>query len=318
LEPRAPLALSPSLFCAPADPSSTSPSLCARPSAAAITPAVPSSVPRRRWSSAAPFAPVSSAPTSATRDAPQFPLPLPISLCPRSPAVLRAAAEVRHRRPGPPSRHRRRRGVPGARLEVRNLSRPLQTRVLPSAMFNSSPELFYAAAKPLRREPPPSGVPAPTQPPPDDSPCPPQPSWPLRSPQRPAECPCPSSPASPPPRGRAPPPQLAVGEAKAAHPIPAVRPRSGGPVLIRPSPILAVRRRSSGPGPLPPHPASLPLGPACQPARARAARWPRLSARPRPALPAGPACQPPRSRCPPGPACQPLRSPRARAPARRI
>jgi hypothetical protein len=124
----------------------------------------------------------------------------------------------------------------------------------------------------------PSGVPAPTQPPPGDSPCPPQPSRPLRSPQRPAERPRPSSPASPPPRGRAPPPQLAVGEAKAAHPIPAVRPRSGGPVLIRPSPILAVRRRSSGPGPLPPHPASLPLGPACQPARARAARWPRLSA----------------------------------------
>jgi hypothetical protein len=95
----------------------------------------------------------------------------------------------------------------------------------------------------------------------------------------------------------------AVGEAKAAHPIPAVRSRSGGPVLIRPSPILAVRRRSNGPGPLPPHPASLPFGP-------------RLSACPCPALPAGPACQPPRSRCPPGPACQPLRSPPARAPAR--
>jgi hypothetical protein len=135
-------------------------------------------------------------------------------------------------------------------------------------MFNSSPESFYAAAEPLRREPPPSGVPAPTQTPPEDSPCPPQPSRPLRSPQRPAERPRPSSPASPPPRGRAPPPQLVVGEAKAAHPIPAVRPRSGGPVLIRPSLILAVRQRSSGPGPLPPHPASLPLGPACQPTRA--------------------------------------------------
>jgi hypothetical protein len=67
---------------------------------------------------------VSFAPASATWDAPQFPLPLPISLCPRSPAVLRAAAEVRHRCPGPPSRHCRHRGVPGARLEVKNLSRP--------------------------------------------------------------------------------------------------------------------------------------------------------------------------------------------------
>jgi hypothetical protein len=208
-----------------------------------------------------PFALVSSAPTSATRDTPQFPLPLPISLCPRSPAVPRAAAEVHHRRPEPPSRHCRHRGVPGTRLEVKNLSRPLQTRVLPSATFDSSPELFYATAEPLRREPPPSGVPAPTQPPPGDSPCPPQPSRPLRSPQRPAERPRPSSPASPPPRGRASPPQLAVGEAKAGHPIPAVRPRSGGPVLIRSSPILAVRRRSSGPGPLPPHPASLSVGP---------------------------------------------------------
>ncbi|PWZ10020.1 hypothetical protein Zm00014a_016512, partial [Zea mays] len=84
----------------------------------------PSSFPRRRWSSAVLFATVSSAPTSATRDTLQFPLPLSISLCPRSPAALRAAAEVRHRRPGPSSRHCRHRGVPGARLEVRNLSRP--------------------------------------------------------------------------------------------------------------------------------------------------------------------------------------------------
>jgi hypothetical protein len=147
--------------------------------------------------------------------------------------------------------------------------------VLLSAALNSSPELINAAAEPLRREPPPSGAPASTQPPPGDSPCPPQPSRPLRSPQRPAERPRPSSPVSPPPRGRAPPPQLAVGEAKAGHPIPVVRPRSGGPVLIRPSPILAVRRRSSGPGPLPPHPA-------------RAARWPRLSAYPRPRCPLAP------------------------------
>jgi hypothetical protein len=260
---------------------------------------------------------VSFASTSATRDAPQFPLPLPISLCPRSPAVLRAAAEVRHRRPGPSSRHYRHRGVPGVRLEVRNLPCPLPSSLLLSAALNSSSELINAAAESLRREPPPSGAPAPTQSPPDDSPRPPQPSRPLRSPQRPAERPRPSSPASSPPRRRAPPPLLAVGKAKAGHPTPVVHPRSGGPDSISPGPILVVRRRSNGPGPLPSHPApALPAGPACQPARARAARWPRLSARPRPRCPPGPACQLAAPRCPPGPACQPLRLPRARAPAR--
>jgi hypothetical protein len=40
------------------------------------------------------IATVSFAPASATRNALQFPLPLPISLGPRSPAVLRAAATV--------------------------------------------------------------------------------------------------------------------------------------------------------------------------------------------------------------------------------
>ncbi|PWZ55723.1 hypothetical protein Zm00014a_003523, partial [Zea mays] len=99
-----------------------------------------SSYPRRRWSSAVPFAPVSSAPTSATRDAPQFHLTLPISLCPRSPAVLRAAAEVRHRRPGPPSRHCRHRGVPGARLEVRNPLPPPPNPCIAFCHVNSSPE----------------------------------------------------------------------------------------------------------------------------------------------------------------------------------
>jgi hypothetical protein len=110
----------------------------------------------------------------------------------------------------------------------------------------------------------------------------PQPSRPLRAPQRPAKRSRPSSPASSPPRGRTPPPQLAVGEAQAGHPIPTVRPRSDGPVLIRSSLILAVRQRSSGPGPLPPHPVPLPFGPrlSVRP-RARSARRPRLSARPR-------------------------------------
>ncbi|PWZ25283.1 hypothetical protein Zm00014a_018223, partial [Zea mays] len=40
------------------------------------------------------------------------------------PALTRRPPCSRHRRPGPPSRLRRRRGVPGARLEVRDLSRP--------------------------------------------------------------------------------------------------------------------------------------------------------------------------------------------------
>ena len=48
LEPRTPLALSPSLICAPADPSSTSPSLRARQSAAATNHRRPSPFPRRR------------------------------------------------------------------------------------------------------------------------------------------------------------------------------------------------------------------------------------------------------------------------------
>jgi hypothetical protein len=97
---------------------------------------------------------VSSAPTSATRDAPQFPLPLPISLCPRSPAVLRAAAEVRHRRPGPPLRHRRHQGVPGTRFEVRNLSRPSQpvfcllSRLIPRRSYPSPPPSRFAVDRP--------------------------------------------------------------------------------------------------------------------------------------------------------------------------
>ncbi|PWZ14901.1 hypothetical protein Zm00014a_036745, partial [Zea mays] len=80
---------------------------------AAINRRRPSSFLRRRWSPAVPSATVSFAPTSATRDAPQFPLSLPNFLCPRSPAVLCAVAEVRHRRLRLPPCLRRHRGVPG-------------------------------------------------------------------------------------------------------------------------------------------------------------------------------------------------------------
>jgi hypothetical protein len=86
---------------------------------------------------------------------------------------------------------------------------------------------------------------------------------------------------------------------EASRPIPAVHLRSDGSILNSSSPILAAHRRSNGPGPLPPHPApALPAGPACQPARARAARWPRLSARPRPRCPLAPPDSRPRPRCP--------------------
>jgi hypothetical protein len=163
LEPRTPLALSPSLICAPADPSPTFPPRGAHARAPPpLNRRRPSSFLRRRWSSVVPSATVSFAPTSATRDALQFPFPLSNSLCPRSPAVLRAAAVVRHRRPEPSPRLRRHRGVPGVRLEVRDLLCPLPFPLWLSAALNCSPESLSAAAEPLRRGPPPSGAPVPT------------------------------------------------------------------------------------------------------------------------------------------------------------
>ncbi|PWZ20283.1 hypothetical protein Zm00014a_000012, partial [Zea mays] len=196
------------------------------------------------------------------------------------PALTRRPPCSRHRRPGSPSRLCRRRGVPGARLEVRDLSRPYRPLFcsllrLIARRSRITPPPSRPAAEPPRREPPPSGASAPTQTPPMESPCPPRPPRPLGLPQSPASRPCPSSPASPPPRGRAPPPQLAVGKTQAAHPISDVQPRSGGPDSTRPDLILAVRQRSSGPGPLPPHPVSLPARPHLS-VRPRA-----LSARPR-------------------------------------
>ncbi|PWZ10022.1 hypothetical protein Zm00014a_016514, partial [Zea mays] len=131
-------------------------------------------------------------------------LPLPISLCPRSPAVPRAAAEVCHRRPGPPSRHSRRRGVPGARLEVRNLSRPYRP------LFCSLPRVIPRRSRVI---PPPSRS-AVNRPPPVPLPRPrPHQRTPHALPNlgrsgrlgAPPNA-RPSSPASSPPRGRAPPP----------------------------------------------------------------------------------------------------------------
>jgi hypothetical protein len=170
----------------------------------------------------------------------------------------------------------------------------LLPRLIPRRSCSTPPPSRFAVDRPLR-------CPCPDSVPTRRLPAPSPTSPAAQVAQRPAERPRPSSPASPPPRGRAPPPQLAVGEAKAGHPIPAVRPGSGGPVLFRPSPILAAYRRSNGPG----QPAPRPLCPLAPPVSP-----------PAPALPAGPTCQLAAPRCPPGPACQPLRPPRARAPAR--
>jgi hypothetical protein len=162
LESRASLTLSPPSFVHLQSPFPPLPRCSHTKTPSPLIAVVPSPSPRRCWSPAVPFATVSSASTSATRDTPQFPLSLPNFLCPRSLAVLCAVAEVRHRRLGLPSRLRRRRGVPGVRLEVRNLPCPLPSPLLHSVALNSSPESFSATAEPLRRGPPPSGAPAPT------------------------------------------------------------------------------------------------------------------------------------------------------------
>jgi hypothetical protein len=97
LSPRAPLTLSlPHLRTCRT--SFQPPPRCAHAREEPLLPAaVPSPFPRRRRSPAVPSATVSFASTSATRDTLQFLLSLPDFLCPRSPAVLRAAAVVRHR-----------------------------------------------------------------------------------------------------------------------------------------------------------------------------------------------------------------------------
>jgi hypothetical protein len=79
------------------NPFSTSPTLRARQRGAAVARRRPEPVSRRRRSPTVPSATVSFASTSATRDTLQFLLSLPDFLCPRSPAVLRTAAVVRHR-----------------------------------------------------------------------------------------------------------------------------------------------------------------------------------------------------------------------------
>jgi hypothetical protein len=218
LEPRPP-SLPPS-FTHLQNPLSLSPTLRARQSTAAIKPPPPELV------SPSPLEPRRALCHGELRPSVRNPGRAPISpLPPRIPlpaltAVLCAAAGVRHRRLGLPPRLRRHRGVPGVRLEVRKLSRPLPSFLLPPVAFNCSLESLSATAGPLHRGPPPSGAPAPTQSPPEGSPRPPQPPRPPRSSQGPAEPLRPSSPASSPPRGRAPPPLLAGGEDRSRPPNP--------------------------------------------------------------------------------------------------
>jgi hypothetical protein len=159
LSPRAPLTLSlPHLRTCrtPFQP----PPRCAHASEEPPLPAVvPSPFPRRRRSPAMPSATVSFASTSATRDMLQFLLSLPDFLCPRLPAILRAAAVVRRRRLEPSSRLRRHREVSGVRLEVRNLPCPLLFPPMLPVVLNFSSESVGTAAEPSRRGPPPSGAP---------------------------------------------------------------------------------------------------------------------------------------------------------------
>ncbi|PWZ55124.1 hypothetical protein Zm00014a_043315, partial [Zea mays] len=114
-----PLALAPSPICALADPSSTSPSLRARQSTAATNPRRPEPVSRpplelRRVRCHGELRPGVRNPGRAS-----IPFPPPyFSL----PALTRCSPCSRGG--PPPSRHCRRRGIPGARLEVKNLSRP--------------------------------------------------------------------------------------------------------------------------------------------------------------------------------------------------
>jgi hypothetical protein len=159
LSPRASLTLSFPHLCTCRTPFQPPPR-CAHARALPPLPAaVPSPFPCRRRSPAVPSATVSFASTSATRDTPQFLLSLPDFLCPRSPAILRAAVVVRHRRLEPSPRLRRHREVPRVRLEVRNLPCPLPSPPsLPTAL-NSSSESVGAAAEPFRRGPPPSCAP---------------------------------------------------------------------------------------------------------------------------------------------------------------
>jgi hypothetical protein len=165
-----------------------------------------------------PSATVSSASTSATRDTPQFPLSLPNFLVPRSPVVLCVVAVVRHRRLGLPSRLRRNRGVPGVRLKVRNLPRPLPSFLLPPLRLipRRSPLAPPSSRFAVGRLPPvPLSRPSPHRKVPRALPnLPGHPGHP-KDPQSPR---APSSPASSPPREQAPPPLLAGGEDRSQPP----------------------------------------------------------------------------------------------------
>jgi hypothetical protein len=192
-----------------------------------LTSAVPSPFLRRRRSPAVPSATVSFASTSATRDMPQFPLSLPNFLCPRSPAVLCAVAVVRHHRPGPSPRLRRHRGVPGVRLEVRNLLCPLPSlyctllRSIPCWSRLAPPPSHFAVDHP---PPVPLSRPSPHQKIPRAFPnLPGHPGRP-KDPQSPR---APRLRRAPPPRVRSPPPLLA-GEGDRSRPPNPSRPSQIG------------------------------------------------------------------------------------------
>ncbi|PWZ53075.1 hypothetical protein Zm00014a_013081, partial [Zea mays] len=150
LEPRTPLALTPSPICAPAD--SLSPSLRARRAPPPLTIAAravsSSPVELRRALSPGEL-------RSGVRNPERTPIPSPppyFSL----PALTRRSPCSHHRRPESPSRPRRRRGVPGARLEVTDPSSPYRPlfcsllRVIARRSRETPPPSRPAVNRPLR------------------------------------------------------------------------------------------------------------------------------------------------------------------------
>jgi hypothetical protein len=176
--------------------------------------------------------------------------------------------------------------------------------VLHSIALDFSPESISAAAEPFHREPPSSGAPTPTQTPPIGFPCPPQPPRPLRSPREPAGPPLPSSPASSSaPGASAAAPASRRRQEPATPSPPSILDRTTQIQITRTQSQLSVQdptaqrrfpapRLSANWAPPVGTPAHslCPLAPlVSRRARARAARWPRLSAAQSVARPRAPA-----------------------------